>query len=87
MAIIEQIIRPFTDADVGPTPYKSPGATPPPPVLVKIGMVGGTQHFQGKFSGTVTQKMGAVHTETASNSGAIQAALSGSGSGKSTTGW
>lgn len=76
MSVIEQIIRPFDNVDVGPTPYQQPGATPPPPVIVQVGMQGGTLTFSGDLSYTITKKMGAVHKESSSSSQAINSVLS-----------
>lgn len=72
---MEQIVRPFQDQDVGPTPYVPPGGAPDVPARVLVGMVGGTQTFTGKFSFTAATRIGAAHTETAPQSEALQKSL------------
>lgn len=75
MGIIEQIIRPFVDVDVTPTPYVQPGTVGVPPAIVQVGMQGGTQIFTGDASYTRATKLGAVHAETAPSSETIQKTL------------
>ena len=72
MPTMEQIIQPFQGEGVGPEAYVQPGTTSVPPVLVQVGMTGGTQTFTGDFSYTCNTKLGAVHKEAPSNSQIIQ---------------
>jgi hypothetical protein len=72
MPTMEQIIKPFQGETVGPEAYVPPGTTAVPPALVQVGLIGGTQTFNGDFSFTQSTKLGAVHKEAPSNSQTIQ---------------
>ena len=72
MPTMEQIIQPFQGETVGPEPYVPSGGEHATPAIVKIGLTGGTQTFSGDSSLQVSTKIGAVHAEGASSSGAIQ---------------
>jgi len=75
MGTIEQIIRPFAEEDVAPTAFVPPGTVGVPPVLVKIGLKGGSQTFSGKASYESHTKLGAVHAEASSSSQRINSVL------------
>ena len=72
MPTMEQIVQPFQGSQVGPDAYVQPGQVGVPPALVKVGLTGGTQTFNGDFSYQVSTKLGAVHKEASSNSSVIQ---------------
>jgi hypothetical protein len=76
---MEQIVQPFQGGGVGPEAYVQPGAAAAPPITFSVGLIGGTQTFNGDFSYTATTKMGAVHKESASNSGVIQNTIANGG--------
>lgn len=77
MPALEQIIRPFTQQDVFPTPVYPSGASPQPLVHLRIGYPGGTKTFSTSASGSVSTRMGTAHRERAPTSGALKNLLSG----------
>lgn len=66
MAGLEGIVRPFVGRDVTPTPFHTAGAVNVPPVLLSIGIIGGTKTFSFSGSMTLTSYMAAVHKESSS---------------------
>jgi len=77
MPQMEQIIRPFVDQEVGPTPYKPTSGQDDKPAIVKVGLKGGTKTFTGDYVYQQATKLGAVHSESSPSSGAIQNVMGG----------
>lgn len=75
MPTMEQIIQPFQGDTVGPEAYVPPGTVGVRPALVQIGLKGSGQTFTGDFSFQQATKLGAVHTESSSNSNVIQGVI------------
>lgn len=67
MAALEPIIRPFVGDNIAPTPFHPQGGASVPPVLLSVGLVGGTKTFSFSQSATLTSYMAAVHTEKPSD--------------------
>jgi len=70
MPQMEQIIRPFLEQEVGPTPYAPTSGQDDKPAIVKIGLKGGTKTFTGDFTYQLSTKIGAVHAEVGHGSSA-----------------
>ena len=76
MSVMEQIVRPFTGEAAG-SGGAPPPANPAPPAIGLVGFKGGGKIFTGSYSWTQSFRLGAVHTEAASGSDAINNSLSG----------
>jgi hypothetical protein len=63
MAALEPIIRPFVGPGTDPTPFHPENGSSQPPVLLSVGLVGGSKTFSYSQSATLTSYMAAVHTE------------------------
>lgn len=73
--LMETIINPFVNQGVSPTPFTPVGQKAAPPVILSIGLKGGTKTFSTSGSSTASYKMGAINTESAPTSDALQGAL------------
>jgi len=63
----EAIVRPFVGEDITPTKYTAPGATSHPPVVLYVGLKGGTKTFPWAEASSQSTYMAAVHREKASD--------------------
>jgi hypothetical protein len=77
MTDLESIIRPFAAPDVAPSPFHTPGAQGAQPVLVSVGLKGGTKTFTWSASSSRSTRMGNKHKERAPASAALQGVLNG----------
>jgi hypothetical protein len=60
---LESIVRPFAGQDVSPSRVTQPGVVGVPPVIVTVGLVGGTMNFSFSSSATLTNYMVEEHKE------------------------
>lgn len=78
MSDLETIVRPFTSLDVAPSsPFTPAGVQGAQPVLVSVGLKGGTKTFTWSASSSRSTRMGNKHKERAPASAALQSVLNG----------
>ncbi len=75
MSALEQIIRPFADQNVTPTPFTKPGENAVPMVHVRIGFQGTLKTVSYSLSASSTTFMGQQHKEKKVASPALTAAM------------
>lgn len=71
-APLTQIIQPFQNESVAPTPYDVPGQKGTPPVVVHVGLKGGTKTFSWSTSSTASFYSPKKHVETSPRSSSLQ---------------
>jgi hypothetical protein len=82
MTDLETIVRPFSSPDATPLPFHPAGAQGAQPVLVSVGLKGGTKTFTFSASSSRSTRMGNRHKETSPASESLQNALSQAASGE-----
>lgn len=74
-APLNQIVQPFQNESVEPTRYDVPGQKGTPPVVVHIGLKGGTKTFSWSASTSASFYSPKHHAENAPRSASLQTAL------------